>query len=263
MDARYGAGRNRVWGWCMKHGLEPFLVIAMLAISFVLRETVELDAKYIVVGASLLALGYTGHLIVQYFQGAAVKRQFPWLYSYTSGSKQALSQIERCAARDTTVYLISPDLHNDARDAHTQSIVASNLSKNVRYKYISRDDNDESSLNIAKVMEDFSSFSDLISVYAINEVFSLMPIANVLLLSHENTGRRVFIELPVFEPGSKTRRRWVETDPLIALQWERRILQMLEGKQPLKNPYKAPQTKSALSQNAISTRSDQPIQDST
>jgi hypothetical protein len=25
----------------MKHGLEPFLVIAMLAISFVLRETVE------------------------------------------------------------------------------------------------------------------------------------------------------------------------------------------------------------------------------
>jgi hypothetical protein len=150
----------------MKHNLEPLLIIALVVISFVLKETAELDVKYVVAGGGLLVIGYITHLVVQHYQGVIVRRKFPWLYSIGDyGAKEGLHDTEMRAAPNSTVYVLSHDLHNDARVATTQLVVRHNLSKNVRYKYISRDDTDESTLNIAKLMETFSDYPELISVY--------------------------------------------------------------------------------------------------
>ena len=146
----------------MSRNFEPLLIVALVVVSLVVKEVAQLEAKCIVIGGVLVIVAYGVHFAISYLQGVAIKRTLPWLYTLSShapGSTQTVSYAESRAEPNSIIYLISPDLHNDARNPETQKTVIGNLKRNIRYKYITRDDNDESSVNISAVMATFAAFS--------------------------------------------------------------------------------------------------------
>ena len=156
----------------------------------------------------------------------------PWLYR---NNPSGLHRVEEMAEANSTIYLITPDLYNDAVDPATQRIVNANHKRGITYKYITRNNTDTSRAHIKAVMNAFRQHGTLSLIYVVNDLFDVLPTFNVLAIDRDNSGKpRVFVELPVLEKGE--RMWWVETEFKTAEQWREKIAEILRDKNPLPNP---------------------------
>jgi hypothetical protein len=218
----------------MKRHFESAFVIVIIVLAIVIKEAVSVETKYVVVSGAIVLGAYFLHLVVQYWQRRALFRRLPWLFMLDI--EPGINRIERYTKAESNVFIITPDLYNDARNSTTQSTVLSNLKRGVNYKYITRNDNDGARGHIIEVMYKFSSYSHLLEIYAINDLFGHVPACSILLIEHDETDKlRVFIELPVVEEAKRI--WWVEADISVALQWHRKILDLLKQRQPLQNTF--------------------------
>ena len=74
----------------------------------------------------------------------------PWLFKHTL---TGLYEVEGSAQAGSTIYLITPDMYNDARNADTQAIVGANHKRRIRYIYLTTNADRDSRLHSAEVME--------------------------------------------------------------------------------------------------------------
>jgi hypothetical protein len=172
--------------------------------------------------------------------------QFPWLYSLSEkGIGNSLGAVEFRAQAGSTVYLVSPDLHNDAWNTSTIKCVSKNLKRGVQYAYLTRDDDSTSRKNIDVIHQNFKEDSGNLSIFVANELFSSLPTYNILVIERDVTGQlRVFVELPVTESlkTESPRAFWVEAEPRFADRWHQRVLDSLKNRPAEHNPFSGAST---------------------
>ena len=171
------------------------------------------------------------------------KKNYPWLFT-VSGTKgsQSLSEIEKTALEGSTVYLITPDMHNDAHNIETQKCVISNLERNVSYVFITLNNTPEAESNIMEVQRYFAVHKDVLQIYIANELFNSLPTYNMLIIEKDSKRqKRVFVELPVLENmGTSSKRAyWAEAESDFAIKLHAKVLHTLKGMVPIENEYHA------------------------
>lgn len=164
----------------------------------------------------------------------------PWLYN-TETSDHAippLHAVESAARSDSVIYVVTPDLYNDARNPETIALVRANHLRGITYRFFTPD-TPKAHINIKLVMQNYAESAKhgsgryLSFIYLAPELFQT-PQCNVLVIDHDKEGRRrVFVELPVDERAE--RRWWAETDPDTAEWWHTKVKELAKRK-PLPNP---------------------------
>jgi hypothetical protein len=227
-------GAERIF---MSRLLEPALSIAVVILAIVAQQSTHLDIRYIVTAGIIVFVVYVLHQIIQHKRGSMIDFRFPWLLKVgTRSTRHTMVYIEGRAAKGTNIYLITPDMYNDARKPEVQALVERNLTKGIVYHYINKDDTEPSETHILEVMHRFAAYDKQLKIYEANDLFLLFPIYNVLVIEQDEYGKlRVFIELPVLTNGERV--WWVEADPILSRQWHRKILGLLRGKPCLVNEF--------------------------
>jgi hypothetical protein len=224
----------------MRHAVESALLIALVVTAIIIKELAEIGIYYLIISVIVVVVAYAIYVFIQYKTASTALRHFPWLYPLSAKgihSRGLLDHVERLARPYSTIYLVTPDLYNDARVSTTQDVVMHNLTRGITYKYLTRDDNETAQSNFDEVLHKFASHAELVHIFSINELFDLLPTCNILVIEHDETDRlRVFVELPVLE--NNMRFWWVEADHIVARQWHRKVLQVLKNREPAENPYK-------------------------
>jgi hypothetical protein len=224
----------------MRHAVESALLIALIVTAIIIKEVAEIGTYYLIISGIVVVVAYAIYVFFQYKTASTALKHFPWLYPIQAKghhSRGLLNDVEQVARPYSTIYLVTPDLYNDARVSTTQAVVMHNLVRGITYKYLTRDDNETAQSNIDEVLHKFADRAEFIHIFSINELFDMLPICNILVIEHDETDRlRVFVELPVLE--NNMRFWWVEADHIIARQWHRKVLQVLKNREPAHNPYK-------------------------
>jgi hypothetical protein len=167
--------------------------------------------------------------LFDYLAGRRFLRRFPWLYHLLN--EEGLPGIHKSEGRvlpGSHVYLVTPDLYNDANNRSTIDLVLSNLRRGVKYYYIISNEK-EAIINARITRRNFDSFSHLVNIYVVPDLFSKAPLlSNVLILqSPDVTGQpAAFLELPFVE--NERRLYWVKTDEVTAKGWFELIVKLIE-----------------------------------
>jgi hypothetical protein len=229
--------------------LEPLMLIVILAPLVWLKEqSSEASWQPLLEIAAILTAVVILYHVIDWWRGSKLQYIYPWLYTVdSSGPGKPLHDVERSAKPHSTIFLITPDLRNDARNQPTIDTVRTNLKKGICYVYVTRDNDESAQVNIDSVLQCFASYHAQIKIYATNEVFESLPTYNILIIDHDDMDRRrVFVELPVAtENDAGSRCLWAEADELIACAWHRKLLAWIRSQEPVKNPY-APADKDAI-----------------
>lgn len=220
---------------------EAVWVIATVACLLLVKEWTKATVLEIVAAAGILLILLVIYHVIDAWRGWKLQQVFPWLYSASQeGPGRRLYEVEVAVRPRSTVFLVSPDLDNDARNQTTIDAVETNLKRGVRYVYVTRDDDGRSAANIDAVMRNFAGFGSQVSLIVANDVFVALPTYNILILEHDaEDRRRVFIELPVYTPeaGRASRRLWAEADETLAETWHQKLLGWLKARDSISNPY--------------------------
>jgi hypothetical protein len=225
----------------MKHAFESVMVVAILVAAIVIKDAVQVETRYVVVGGVAVVLAYCLHMFVLSTKAMSAQKMFPWLYMLDSSqgdkTRNNVSTVEEAASPNTNIYLVTPDLYNDARNTRTIEVVKGNLKRGITYHYITRNDTDETYGHIQDVLHNFCEYKERVHIFPMTELFKTIPTCNILVIDHDDSKMlRVFVELPVSLSGER-RKWWAEAEPSIAQHWHRKILEVLKGNTPLENPY--------------------------
>jgi hypothetical protein len=154
--------------------------------------------------------------------------EYPWLYDL-----DRLDAVESKAQDGSTIYLITPDLYNDATKARTRNVVIANHKRNITYRYITRNDIPATRIYIQKAINVYREYAQLSYIYVANDLFKI-PFYNVLIIDSDEL--RVFIEIPHGE-GSE-RPWWSEADTVIAGLWFECAQGLLASSEEVHNPHR-------------------------
>ena len=217
------------------------MYLFLVAGIFIAKAVMKASVLEVIVGITCIGVLYVIHLIIDEFRGRMVAERLPWLYTTNpTGIGRQVHEVERNIEGESPVYLVTPDLYNDARNERTIRTVTSNLTRGVTYIYITQDHTQENKINIDIVQRRFPNFGKQVQIHIFNEVFGLIPTYNILVLERASDGLlRVFVQLPVRDPSESRdiRHLWAEADEKLGNQWHARILHMLKECVPLTNPY--------------------------
>ena len=220
---------------------EAVWVIATVACLLLVKEWTKATISEILSAAGLLLVLLIAYHIIDSWRGWKLQRTFPWLFTVSrEGPIQQIHEIEHRVRSNSTVFLVTPDLQNDARNQPTIDTVEGNLKRGVRYIYVTRDDEAKSATNIDTLLRNFAQYGAQVSVVIANDVFAALPVYNILVLEHdENDKLRAFIELPVYtnEDGRNSRKLWAEADDRHSEMWHERLLAWLKTHPSKQNPY--------------------------
>jgi len=233
----------------MKQGLaeisnkagSALLVLGLCASVFLAQTLLKASGIEIAIGSAIACLVSLAFLVADYLLNNRVAKRFPWLFSVSdNGAGNSLASVESGAQPGSTVYLVTPDMHNDAWNNSTIQCVTYNLDRGVNYAYLTRDSDPTSKKNVDIVHQTFKKRAQALSVYVANEMFSSLPTYNILVIERDALGQlRVFVELPVTESLNTgcPRAYWVEAEPRFADRWHEKILAVLKTRGPEDNPY--------------------------
>ena len=208
---------------------ESFLLIVLVALAFIIQSAAQLQWIYIVAASLLLLVATLFFASFDYFIGRRFSARFPWLHHLLGEEGlPGIHKSEGLVFPGSHVYLVSPDLYNDANNRGTINLVLSNLKRGVKYYYIIPDDK-EAILNARIARRNFDNFSHLVNIYVIPDLFSKAPLlSNVLLLQSPDLSGQpdAFLELPFVQ--NERRLYWVKTDKATAKRWFELIVKLIE-----------------------------------
>lgn len=221
----------------MKSLWESLLVIVLVAAGLILQETMHVSALATVLALLGVVAAIATYVACDYAFGRRFARRFPWLFHIESADGlSTMSDAEKAVPPGTFVYLITPDLYNDALNPFTISVVTENLKRGVQYRYVTPK-TEAADINISLTKRNFAAFASQIRFYEIDDLFSKLPLSsNILILEnpHGDGVPEAYLELP-FE---QKRRRlfWCKTDDLTARRWHSMLVRLIEQHEPVKFP---------------------------
>lgn len=220
---------------------EAVWFLALVAAVWIAKIIVHATLFEIALGFVLFLAVYVAYLFAGAFKNSRVRKVFPWLYSTSSTDfGRPLSEVESTIQNGSVVYVVTPDLHNDARENETINTIKKNLRRECSYIYVTKDNDARSKTNAAMVQKNLASYGNQVTIYITNEFFEHLPTYNILILERDQEGHlRVFVELPVavHKNDQDVRVLWVEADSRLAERWHEKILRTLEDRKPIANPY--------------------------
>lgn len=220
---------------------EAIWFLVLVGSVWLAKSAIHATPVEISLGVAVFLSAYVLYLFLDAYRNVRTSKIFPWLYS-TSGSRvgKSLPQIEGAVQEKSTIFVVTPDLHNDAWEKQAIDSVESNLRKGCRYIYVTKDSDSRSRSNAEMIQRNFQNYYTQIDMYAINDLFDHLPTYNILILERDKYGvLRVFVELPVTERvGEKVLRSlWAEADANLATRWHEKILDTIKGRVPIPNGF--------------------------
>lgn len=217
------------------------IVLLLCAAVFIAQSLLKATIIEIFVGGVVAILIYMIWFTSDLLLNKRATRCFPWLYGVSESKVlKSLSKIESKALKNSTIYLISPDMQNDARNPATIKCVSENLSRGINYIFLTRNDGPSSKRNVEMVQQRYAHWEKGVSIVIANDLFDALPTYNILIIENDFNGElRVFVELPIFDFSIEKSKRcfWVETDTQFANRWHEKVLSILKKRTPEVNPF--------------------------
>lgn len=217
------------------------LVLALMTAILIIQTFLSYSWQLMLVSSAFVWLLYVLWAVTSSAMEKRIAKMFPWLFT-VSGARgtNSIHDIERNAHEGSTIYLITPDMHNDARNPETKLTVEKNLERHVYYVFLTVDNNPTAEHNMREVQRNFAKYDHLIDIYVANEFFSLLPTYNMLIVDNDFRGqRRVFVELPVSDDQGTASPRafWVEADARFSDKLHEKVVAALIGLKPQVNRF--------------------------
>jgi len=212
---------------------DTLILIVIVAASLILQELVQIKWVYVLISSlgvvAIIALWTTFDFLI----GRRFARRFPWLY-HLKGEKglRNILDVEKNALASTYIYVVTPDLYNDANVEATINLVTNNLKRGVKYCFVTRA-SAESETNSRIILRNFRKFSDQVKIYFVEDMFAKVPLlSNILIVerSGNTNSPQAFLELPFEQDGH--RMFWVKTDHITAKSWFELLLKLLQENKP-------------------------------